>query len=68
MLIKNRAGGVGIATWRGRSLPTDKAAYIAELAEDSRKVLMDWEGLNDAPVLIQGNAIRPLAWRQLFPP
>ena len=46
MLIKNRAAGVGIATWRGRCLPTDKAACIAELAEDSRKVLMDWEGLN----------------------
>lgn len=45
------ASDLGIVDARPRMTPADKAAALAELAAQGRKVLMVGDGLNDAPAL-----------------
>jgi P-type Cu2+ transporter len=45
------AARAGIHEWRADQRPTDKAAYLADLASAGRRVLMVGDGLNDAPAL-----------------
>lgn len=45
------AGQLGIANYRAGLQPGEKAARLAELAAQGRKVLMVGDGLNDAPAL-----------------
>jgi Cu2+-exporting ATPase len=42
---------LGIAEWRARVTPPEKAAFLAALAREGKKVLMVGDGLNDAPAL-----------------
>ena len=42
---------LGFERWMARSLPAEKAHYIADLAGHGRKVLMVGDGLNDTPAL-----------------
>ena len=45
------AARTGIVEWRADQRPTDKAAFLADLASAGRRVLMVGDGLNDAPAL-----------------
>ncbi len=47
---------LGIEAWRAECKPADKAARLATLAEQGRKVLMVGDGLNDAPSLAGAHA------------
>jgi heavy metal translocating P-type ATPase len=46
---------VGIAEVHGSRLPADKAAYVAELQHQGRRVVMVGDGINDAPAMVQAN-------------
>lgn len=50
-IVSAVADDLGIPVWRGGATPKDKAARLAELAAQGRKVLMVGDGLNDAPAL-----------------
>ena len=50
------ARSLGIEAWRAECKPADKAARLAALAEQGRKVLMVGDGLNDAPSLAGAHA------------
>ena len=41
----------GIAQWRSRMLPHDKAEYVRGLQEEGARVVMVGDGVNDAPAL-----------------
>ena len=45
------AKDLGIEQWQAEALPRDKAARVAELSEQGRKVLMVGDGLNDTAAL-----------------
>jgi Cu2+-exporting ATPase len=49
--VKDLAGRLGITDWRAGVLPAEKAARIAELSREGRKVLMVGDGLNDTAAL-----------------
>jgi Cu2+-exporting ATPase len=42
---------LGIAEWRAGALPQDKAALVAALGQEGRRVLMVGDGLNDTAAL-----------------
>jgi len=50
-IVAELANEVGITTWRAACRPADKAAHLAGLAAQGRRVLMVGDGLNDAPAL-----------------
>ncbi|HET7717934.1 MAG TPA: heavy metal translocating P-type ATPase [Bauldia sp.] len=49
--VARAAALAGIRYWRPCMRPTDKAAFLADLAAKGRRVLMVGDGLNDAPAL-----------------
>ncbi len=49
--VADLAERLGIAEWRAGALPQDKAALVAGLAGEGRKVLMVGDGLNDTAAL-----------------
>lgn len=50
--VKKFSDSLGIAKYRGEVLPADKAAFVTDLSDEGRKVLMVGDGLNDAPALV----------------
>lgn len=51
-VVARLADTLGIARYRSGVLPGEKAAHVAGLAKEGRKVLMVGDGLNDAPALV----------------
>jgi Cu2+-exporting ATPase len=49
--VRDLAGRLGIATWQAGVLPAEKAARVAALSAEGRKVLMVGDGLNDTAAL-----------------
>lgn len=49
--VRDLADRLGISDWRAGVLPTEKAARVAQLASEGRKVLMVGDGLNDTAAL-----------------
>ncbi len=49
--VRAAAHATGIAEWRAGCRPSDKAAALAGLAAEGRRVLMVGDGINDAPAL-----------------
>ncbi len=49
------ARSIGITNFLASQMPADKAAYVHELAQSGRKVLMVGDGINDAPALATGH-------------
>ncbi|WP_126974906.1 heavy metal translocating P-type ATPase [Frigidibacter oleivorans] len=50
------AGRLGIADWRAEALPAEKAALVADLSAQGRRVLMVGDGLNDTAALAAAHA------------
>ena len=51
MAVEHLARQLGITDWHAEALPQDKAAAIAELSAQGKKVLMVGDGLNDTAAL-----------------
>ncbi len=49
--VRDLAARLGIADWRAGVLPAEKAARVAELSAQGRRVLMVGDGLNDTAAL-----------------
>ncbi|MCU0905085.1 MAG: cadmium-translocating P-type ATPase [Tabrizicola sp.] len=49
--VRDLANRLGITDWQAGVLPTEKAARVAELSAQGRKVLMVGDGLNDTAAL-----------------
>lgn len=54
--VETVAKDAGIGYWRAEVSPADKAAHLAALARQGRRVLMIGDGLNDAPALAAAHA------------
>jgi P-type Cu2+ transporter len=49
--VRDLADRLGITDWQAGVLPTEKAARVAELSAQGRKLLMVGDGLNDTAAL-----------------
>ncbi|HHW35163.1 MAG TPA: cadmium-translocating P-type ATPase [Paracoccus solventivorans] len=54
--VADTAARLGIAEWRADVLPQDKAAVVAALGAEGRRVLMVGDGLNDTAALSAAHA------------
>jgi Cu+-exporting ATPase len=59
--VEEVAKKVGISRWKAGVLPGEKAAEIASLQKDGRKVGMAGDGVNDAPALARADVSFALA-------
>jgi Cu2+-exporting ATPase len=48
-------GQLGIADWHARATPEDKLAFVGQLQQAGKRVLMVGDGINDAPVLARAD-------------
>ncbi len=55
-VVADIAGQLGLARYRGEVVPAAKAARLAELSAQGRRVLMVGDGINDAPALAAAHA------------
>jgi Cu2+-exporting ATPase len=49
--VRHAAQAAGITVWRAELRPADKVAYLQDLRQSGKTVLMVGDGLNDAPAL-----------------
>jgi Cu2+-exporting ATPase len=50
-VVRQTAQELGMEAWKAACLPADKTAFIQQLRDSGRTVLMVGDGLNDAPAL-----------------
>ncbi len=53
--VEGLAARLGIPAWSAAARPEEKAAYVARLAGDGRRVLMVGDGLNDTAALAEAH-------------
>ncbi|BBF85373.1 type cbb3 cytochrome oxidase biogenesis protein CcoI [Aquitalea magnusonii] len=53
--VQSLAGSLGIADWHARATPEDKLAFVGQLQQAGKRVLMVGDGINDAPVLARAD-------------
>ena len=59
--VARLADRLGIADWRAAMRPEDKAAWIAALQQQQRRVWMIGDGVNDAPALVSADVATAVA-------
>lgn len=53
--VQYLAGKLNIADWHARATPEDKLAFVGQLQQAGKHVLMVGDGINDAPVLARAD-------------
>ncbi|WP_199052722.1 heavy metal translocating P-type ATPase [Aquitalea sp. ASV15] len=53
--VHSLADSLGISDWHARATPEDKLAFVGQLQQAGKRVLMVGDGINDAPVLARAD-------------
>lgn len=59
--VAQLARDLALDAYRAEAMPEDKLAYVSDLQQQGRKVLMVGDGINDAPVLVQADVSAAVA-------